>query len=381
MKRFIACVMAFIMCFSCALAEDTSIDEQLAKLFRGHKTTGATLVVAKEGKIVYEYYYGYADKKTQDAVDADTCFRTASVTKLISGIHVMQLVEQGLLDLDESIGTYLGYEVKNHYHPEVPVTLRQLMSHTSSLNPNGGYSRTGRTLRQLLDAENNAWGNWYDEVPGSKYRYSNFGAGVMGSLVEAVTGKNINDSVTEGLFAPLEINAAYHPSLLSVPDNAVSQYDPAGKQVKSRQVALDSEWDPRVDPDNHYRITVGSVWINGRDLCRLGIMMAQTGMLDNTRILKPATVQLMMADQKGQGYVKANTPYGLCVNRVDNLLDDRMVYGHQGLSDGVLCNLYWDPQTQLVFALITNGSSVNMNDRIGKLSRKTFAVVWEAFGE
>ena len=92
MKRFIACVMALIMCFSCALAEDTSIDEQLAKLFKGHKTTGATLVVAKDGKIVYEYYYGYADKKTQDAVDADTCFRTASVTKLISGIHVMQLI-------------------------------------------------------------------------------------------------------------------------------------------------------------------------------------------------------------------------------------------------------------------------------------------------
>lgn len=381
MKRLIACLLAAWMCLSAAVAEENPLETQLAKLFKGHKTTGAALVVAKDGKIVFEYYYGMADKKTQELAGPDTYFRTASVTKMIFGIHVMQLVEQGKLELDTSIGDYLGYEVINHYEPDAPVTLRHLMSHTSSLNPGGGYSRTGRTLRQLLDAENRAWGNWYDYRPGSRYKYSNFGAGVMGSLVEAVTGKNVNDSITESLFAPLNIDAALHPSLVKEPEKIASQYDSAGKQTKSRAKALAAEWDAGVDPDNHYRITVGSLWIRGRDLCRLGILLCQEGMLDGQQILSPETVRIMMADQRNMGYVTGNSPYGLCVNRVDNLLDDRMIYGHQGLSDGVLCNLYWDPETKLVFALVTNGSSVNMNDRIGILSRKTFAVIWEAFGE
>ena len=110
-------------------------------------------------------------------------------------------------------------------------------------------------------------------------------------------------------------------------------------------------------------------------------MLCEEGVVDGVRLLKDTTVQLMMRSQKGLGDVTVDSPYGLCVNRVDNLLNDRMVYGHQGLSEGILCNLYFEPQTRLVFALITNGSSTNMDDRIGKLSRRVFAEVWAAYGD
>lgn len=381
MKRLICLLLAGWMCLSCAMAEETSLDQRMAKAFKALKTTGAVVCVAKNGKIVYEYNYGYADKKSKEKVSEDTYFRTASVTKLVTGIHVMQLVEDGLLELDRSIGDYLGYEVKNLRFPDVPVTLRHLMSHTSSLSPYGGYSVSGRPLQQILDASLNRKGNWYKYAPGSKYDYSNFGAGIMGSLVESVTGKNINDSITETLFEPLGIDAALHPSLVGEPEKIVSQYNASGNTFKSRARALESDWDASVNPEMHFRITVGSLWMRGRDLCRLGIMMAQTGYLEGQRVLKHTTVQEMMADQNGLGYVTVSSPYGLCVNRVSNLLDDRMIYGHQGLSEGVLCNLYWDPQTQFVFALITNGCNANMSDRIGILSRRIFALAWEEFGE
>lgn len=369
------------MLLSCAMAEESTLDAGMAKAFKQLKTTGATVYVAKNGNIVYEYHYGYANKKTGERVSEDTYFRLASVTKLVAGIHVMQLVEDGLLDLDASIGDYLGYEVKNLHYPNVPVTLRHLMSHTSSLSPYGGYSVSKRPLQQILDASLKRKGNWYKYAPGSKYDYSNFGAGVMGSLVECVTGKNVNDSITETLFEPLGIDAALHPSLVSEPEKIAAQYNASGSTTKSRQRALDSDWDANVNPDMHFRITVGSAWMRGRDLCRLGIMMAQTGYLEGQRVLKHTTVQEMMADQKGHGHVTVSSPYGLCVNRVTNLLKDRMIYGHQGLSEGVLCNLYWDPQTQFVFVLISNGCNTNMNDRIGILSRRTFQLAWEEFGE
>lgn len=382
MKRLTALLLALLLCVGSAFAaEEESFESRLEKTFRNLKTSGAVLCVAKDGEIVLEYHYGYADKKTKEPVSEDTYFRTASVTKLVSGIHVMQLVEQGKLELDRSIGDYMGYEIKNLYFPKIPVTLRHLMSHTSSLDHRGGYSVSGRPLQQILDASLNRKANWYRYEPGSQYKYSNFGAGIMGSLVEAVTGKNINDSITEMLFEPLGIDAALHPTLVGEPEKIATQYEPDGNVMKSRARALSQEWDDTVNPEMHFRITVGKLWIRGRDLCRLGIMMCQNGILEGKRVLKESTVQEMMADQKGHGYVTVSSPYGLSVHREDTILKDRLVYGHQGLSEGTLCNLYWEPESGLVFALITNGCNNNMSRHVGILARRLYDLVWQEYGE
>ena len=121
MKRMLAFVLAFALVVGCAatpaVAEGMTPNAQFAKLLKGHKATGAVICVAKDGEIVYEYNYGYANKSAKERVSADTYFRIASVTKLVTGIHVMQLVEEGKLDLDASIGDYLGYTVKTCIGP------------------------------------------------------------------------------------------------------------------------------------------------------------------------------------------------------------------------------------------------------------------------
>ena len=70
------------------------------------------------------------------------------------------------------------------------------------------------------------------------------------------------------------------------------------------------------------------------------------------------------------------------MERIKNLLPDRLVYGHQGLSNGVLCSLYFDPETRFVFALVTNGCNVKAKqDRICLLSRDLFGLMWSSFAE
>lgn len=165
MKKLIALVLCMLLPLTHCLAEESSLDADLAKVFSGHKATGAALYVAKDGEIVYECLYGYADKKAGIAISADTYFRTASVTKMISAIHIMQLVEQGLLALDENIGVYLGYSVTNPYAGDAPVTLRQLMTHTSSLSSSGGYTKSNRTLSSLLDDSTKQWNNFHKYAP------------------------------------------------------------------------------------------------------------------------------------------------------------------------------------------------------------------------
>lgn len=359
-------------------SENAELDTVLAGIFPKYKTTGAVVVVAKDGEIVYHYDYGYAYKKDKELITPESYFKIASVTKLVSAIRVMQLVEEGKLELDRPIGDYFGFKIQNPRYRAIPVTLRHLMSHTSSISEHGGYSHEMR-LDTFLDASLNRWSNWEKWAPGSKYAYSNFGAGLMGSLMEIVTQKNVDDCVREGVFEPLNIDAAYHISLLGDPDKAVYTYRTNGKVQGSRAAHLRNEWEPEIDPYAHYDITVGSVWIRGDDLCRLGIMLCNGGTIDGVQILKPETVEMMMSSQKGQGYVTVDSPYGLCVHRVSNLLDDYMVYGHQGLAGGILCNLYFDPETQLVFTLITNGSSTNMTDHIGRLARRIFAEVWDRY--
>ena len=245
----------------------------------------------------------------------------------------------------------------------------------------------GRQLASLVDEGQLApfsirpkqWGNFHKYAPGSKYEYSNFGAGIMGSLMEAVTGMNLNDSVTASLFDPLGIDAGYHQTLVDVPENITALYSADRTVRRTRSLLLSQTWDNSVNPDKHYRITMGAVWIKGRDLCRIGMLLCQGGTLDGVTILQPETVSLMMADQNGRPGITCSSPYGLCINRVSNLVKGRMIYGHQGMANGIVCNVYFDPETQFVFALVTNGSSDNMNDRICKVSRKTFNLCWQAF--
>ena len=191
-------MLAFLLAFSTAVAETEDVDAQAEKIFRAHKTTGGTVLVAKDGEIVYRMNYGFKDKKRQISVDDQTHFRVASVTKMVSAMYVMQLVEQGLVDLDADVSDYLGFSMRNPHYKDTLITLRMLMTHTASVSRKSGIR--GRTLESLLGTKSTSL--YLNAMPGKKYVYSNLGAGIMGSIIESVTGKNINDAVTEGIFQP-----------------------------------------------------------------------------------------------------------------------------------------------------------------------------------
>ena len=357
-----------------------ALDAEIYGALKRYNNAGAAVLAAKDGEIVYEYYYGSAYIKNGTPVTADTYFCIASVTKMVSAIRVMQLVEEGKLDLDTDISKYLGYTIRNPYHKKTPITLRMLMTHTASLREEGDYLDSSNGLRFMLDQKKKRRGNFYNETPGSVYRYSNFGAGIMGSLIEAVTGENVNDAVREGVFDPLGIDAAYHVSLLADQEHLAAQYKSDGvTPYKAPSKYMSMPWDSGVNPDMHYRITVGSLWIRPYDLCRLGMLLCDLGELDGVRLLQEDTVKEMMASQQGRNKITAKTIYGLCVNRVESLLEGKTVYGHQGMQNASLCNVYFDPETRFVFVLASNGCNSNMREHIANIARKCFSLTWQEF--
>ncbi len=368
---------------ACAgLPEDFSgIDAQVDSYFRKSKTIGGSLVIAKGGQIVYQRDYGYSSISQKTPVTEDTYFRIASITKMVSAIGIMQLAEQGVLNLDQDISNYFGYEIINPYHPKTPITLRQCMSHTTSLSQNGGYSFQSRTIHDMLAKELRRQSNFTKEKPGEHYSYSNFGAGLMGSILESAAGVSVNQYMREHVFAPLEIDAAYSAGFLAKPEHIASQYN-NGTLYKSASKLLSEPYEDYADPERHYRITVGNVFIRSCDLVKLASLLCGDGSYGDVRLLKEESVEWMRMDQRSlKASVTGESPYGLCVNRVDNLLKGRMFYGHQGMSGGAMCNVYFDPETQFVFVMLTNGCSQVRQDWIGVLPRRLFTYTYSLFGQ
>ena len=164
---------------------------------------GAVVLVVKDGTILFAKGYGYSDveKKTPVTVDA-TLFRPGSVSKLFTWTAVMQLVEQGKLDLDRDINEYLDFKIPAKFGK--PITLRNIMTHTPGFEEQikdliTEDAAPAATLKQHLVT------HIPERIfpPGTTPAYSNYGASLAGYIVERVSGRPFNDYVTENIFKPL----------------------------------------------------------------------------------------------------------------------------------------------------------------------------------
>ena len=387
LRRLPALLCALALLFSSAMAESAApSDDRVDKLFRQQKTIGGMVVVAKDGEIVYKRCYGYANKVEKDPVTEDTYFKLASVSKLVTAVSVMKLVETGRLNLDQDIGEILGnpaYHAANPNYPKVALTSRILMTHTAGINDSSGAFAGGKPLNATLNPKENKKKSGFLKIkPGTEYKYSNYGAGIMGCILEAVTGMRLTEAARDLIWDPMGIDAAYNVLQLKEPEKIVSTYnaDGSGNISRSRRLRDAKDYREEIDLDKDYVESYGSVWIRGEDLCRIGIMLCDMGVIDGQRILEEETIREMISSQQGKGGITVDSPYGLNVERVKNLVSGKMLYGHQGMANGVLCNLYFDPETRFVFALVTNGTNVkNKADRIVMLARNLFSLMWETY--
>lgn len=380
-KKLTLALALLLMIFSGALAENKEMDARVDDVFRGTKTVGGAFIVAQKGEIVYERYYGEQQKTTHVPVSENTYFRCASVTKLVTGIGLMKMMDEGILDPDEDISTYLGYTVRNKRFMDKPITLRILMSHTAGLVENYLFVHKSSLLRDMIDVERKAAGSFKKAVePGSAYTYSNFGAGITGAIVEAVTGKDVSTYMRETLFAPLGIDAAYSATQLANPDDIAATYNKDGSLYAAPSYMLRQEYIEEALPDVHYRTTIGSLLIRPRDLARLGIAICGDGTVDGVRVLSEEMIAAMRQEHSREtDSITAESPYTFFTIRQDTLFDGLRVYGHQGTDEGIVCNLYVEPENELVIVVMTNGCQTNRDDGIMRITRRLAAIAEDAY--
>jgi CubicO group peptidase (beta-lactamase class C family) len=169
---------------------------------------GAVVVVVKDGQILTARGFGYADLDKRVPVDpARTLFRPGSVSKLVTWTAVMQMVEQGKLDLDTDVNTYLDFRI-----PPLdgkPITLRQIMTHTA------GFEEAVKDIIDYVPAKTpelgallKAWVPRRIYAPGSTPAYSNYATTLAGYMVQRVSSMPFDDYVEKNVFAPLGMRTA-----------------------------------------------------------------------------------------------------------------------------------------------------------------------------
>lgn len=341
-------------------------DQYAEARFRGRKIVCGAVIIAKDGEILYSYSYGNKTRSSRDAVTLDTCFRIASVTKLVTAVGLMQLLEEQDISLETPVKDIVGFPVVNPAFPDQDITIRQVMSHTSSFIQTQYYHPNWDTLQV---------GNKYFSTtvaPGTAYAYSNLNGGLFGAMIEALSGQSVNTYMREHVFGPLGINAAYHMALLPDQSDLAPQLSKSGTIAEGVSVSLASisEYDDTCNPRANTHHTSGGLIISANGLIRIISMLQRGGELDGVRILSEEAVALMMQDQQTipGSSVLCQSEYGLAMARVENMPGGTW-YGHQGRMKGLSSNIYFQPDTGLSIAVIANGYEAQSVDGVVSIAR------------
>lgn len=179
------------------------LDELLERQMEEHHIAGAAVSVVKDGELFFAKGYGYADIENGFPVDPEqTIFRIGSVTKLFTWTAVMQLVEQGKLDLDADINTYLDFHIPDTY--PAPITLKHLLTHTSGFE-DLFFEVLASDADKMAPAREWLVSHMPARVrpPGDVAAYSNYGTSLAGYIVARVSGRPYEQYIQEQILNPL----------------------------------------------------------------------------------------------------------------------------------------------------------------------------------
>jgi CubicO group peptidase (beta-lactamase class C family) len=249
---------------------------------------GATVLVMKDGKDLLRKGYGYSDVGKKRPVDPETTmFRLASISKLFTWISVMQLAEQGMVDIDADVNKYLDFQIAPAFGK--PITLRNLMTHT------GGFEEEIRDIlltdpKQAMPLREFMIENQPRRIspPGEVPAYSNYGVGLAGYIVQRVSGEPFETYVAEHVFQPLGMK---HSSFKQPLAEEFSSFPSDGYRNNTEKPAVGFEiFNPA---------PAGGVSSTASDMGRFAQALLNGGEWDGHRVLKPETLKAMWARQFG----------------------------------------------------------------------------------
>jgi CubicO group peptidase (beta-lactamase class C family) len=306
---------------ACAAPEGTArpsgLDPSKLSLIRGrmqefvdrHEAGGIVTLVARHGEIAHLEAVGFRDLEARDPMRPGTLFRIASMTKPVTACAIQMLFEEGKLSIEDPVEKHLP-EFKGQLlvrsktreetvlvKPPRPITIRDLLTHTSGLpgGPPPGlsdlYARRHRTLAEAVIAYSQMP---LDFPPGTKWAYCNAGIDTLGRIVEVASGTSYEEFLANRLFRPLGMkDTFFYPTLERLKVTAVIYKKRGEGLVRSDNFIGDPV-------DGKFPLPAGGLYSTAADLARFYQMMLNRGTLDGRRYLSEASVEQMTQNHTGE---------------------------------------------------------------------------------
>lgn len=324
------------------------------KILKQNRAVGCAFVLALPSGTTEAFHFGYARLHPKMPVTQETCFRIASVSKLVMSFGALSLEAGGLLDLDCDISEYLGYPVRSPYVKDVPITLRMLLTHTGRITDDGPYGTRGMqpgcTLRELLEHPQ----SWLPSSPGTAFHYSNLGAGAAGAIMELASGMPFDDLMKARVFDPLKIRASYDPRRIRPSEDLADGYSVRSilpPRLKYDAAALAARPPEPFDPEQDYLIAAGRMITDTNGMAQLLRLLASR---DGMGVLPGYFLDSMRACQDGTSGI-SGAGRGLNTAFLPGVFDGFSPVGHQGVAYGMCAELFADPMLNCGVGVMTSG--------------------------
>ncbi|MCL6558791.1 MAG: serine hydrolase, partial [Firmicutes bacterium] len=334
---------------------ENELDKEILAEMHKSKIVGVSAAFVKDGRVIWANGYGWADLEKGKLATRNTIYRIASISKTITATALLQLWEQGKFGLDDDISYYLGFMVRNPKYPNDKITFGMLLTHTSSIldgTSDCGYEKAISSsnpplLRDLLVPGGKAYCDltWGDFRPGTNFVYSNFGFGIIGSLVETLSGERFDRYAINHIFRPLGMDASYDVADIVNIDKVAVLYKTSGNSNFIPACDYFGEGEkPTKKPyklplGNYYIGPAGAVRSSVVDLAKFVIAHMNGGVYDGVRILRKDTVDLMHQIQwYGYGLGGFFRQIGLSFHITDALAGRRLT-GHAGEACGLVSDM------------------------------------------
>lgn len=436
MKRLLLVILAMILGLGMACVSMTGCGGESAQLDKtitaiadrddGKALAGLAVEAIKDGEVAYKTAVGYQyidpeDETANVPFTTESKVRIASVSKTFVAVGIMQLYEQGLIDLDKDVSKYLGFKLRNPKYPDTAITCRMLLSHTSSILDGETYAIAPEYSLKEFFVED---GIVYEEAghfdkkhkPGSYFEYSNLGFGVLGTIIEAVSGERFDKYMTKHILEPMGMTASFTPgdfdedTLGKVAAVYKKEWDDDGnpKEGSDWYAVIDDYVNNEVEADTcmvsnpdtaaGYEFfslkdyepgtnatcmsPQGGLRISADELADWALMFANDGKANGNRILKKKTIDLMFTPQwtwdgkeeggNGDPLYGLFQQWGLGIQLItngmngdygDTFLDGKKIEnlgGHYGDAYGMFSIFFIDRDNDCGFVYICSGAECDL---------------------
>ncbi len=371
-------ILSITFLLSCSLsvfAQNEKAEADLREIMKKLDVVGLSVAVVKKGDIIYSNSFGLKDIDTKAPLSDSDIFRIASISKSFSATSIMQLREAGKLSLDDDFSDLVGFKIRNPKFPEKVITLRMIMSHTSSINDSQGYF----SLDAINPSKNPDWAKCYsDYAPGEGYKYCNLNYNMVGTVIEKLSGERFDNYVKNHILNPLGLYGGYNVDSLDANRFAtLHEYDATTKTFKPSPAA----YNPRREEIRNYVMgystpifsPTGGMKISATDLAKYMSMHMNMGKYKGKRIMSKKSAKLMqtkVADEEG---------YALALTNLDDLIPGKMMVGHTGSAYGLYSAMFFHPKEKFGIVVITNGCNPTYTKGINDVLRAGVNSLYENF--